>query len=141
MTVADEAFGPWEPAPYDEMLERLVAAANGGEFSMGVTLTVGGAVITGDLVGGEAWLDALVQRLETSPRAGMVGQGLATELRKRFTPTGEELNDELNHPLQYIHLMNATAVTGLGGNPNGLWRVRVAEVTAWTLGTLRLPES
>lgn len=109
-----------------------------------LTLTVGGAVISGELVPARRWMKLLDEQLGGSTFLGERAAELAEEARLAWkaddTPAEQWTADRAKAHVpksQYIHLQNAQIVTGLEDYPPTLWRVRLLDVTGWCYGALR----
>ena len=123
----------------DNMLADLVEAAEEKGEGGAVTLTVGGVLVTGNMVSRRRWADAHDERW---PELG--------RLTARWRE-GWDQYDELWDPYRatrtpvyvaMIHLTDARIVTPSGEMPAGearqgmLWRGRLSEVQGWCLGRL-----
>lgn len=126
-----------EPVP-DLQLQLLVRLiAQDAQAALPVTLTAGGLVLHGDLISHEAWTTEWARSLH-----GMEGSG--AQLLARFPQQVDEVVEDRQGKAvpqrlpQWIHLREATAVTGGGGSVvMPLWRGRLTDVTGWSLGKPR----
>lgn len=132
----------------DELLGILldaVEAAPGG-VGTGITLTVGGLVITGNLVSEQTWLET--HPADFVPEEGIAKAKARAELRRQLMSgrdpeefTAEE-RDELSADLQLVHLKDVIIFAGSSpiAVPSDVfyWRGKVSEVTGWTLGRLSI---
>src|SRR5690242_11263003 len=55
-------------APMDWFLAELVRRANEGGLSIGVTLCVGGTLVSGSLIGGRAYFESIAERAAVGAR-------------------------------------------------------------------------
>jgi hypothetical protein len=140
-----------EPEP-DWFLIVLVRSVNASPMtSIGITLLVGGSLISGLLVGGNMFFDDIAERFggELDARAKAEGgsedePGLETELREAAMTLygrGSKPDDsEEEAPIAYLHLRDAY-IYHPGGtrlpDGQGTWlRVRIDSVDAWAFGML-----
>lgn len=121
----------------DTMLGILVQLVERGTFtSVGVTLTVGGSLVSGDLVSRRPWLAA---QMEVAP-------GFMADMMRAFAERWEEAagsiaaedeDDPLPSYFEHLHLSDARWYLG-GGEavPSDGAHVRVclANVQAWSFG-------
>jgi hypothetical protein len=129
-----------EPDPF---LGLFVRAANAGEGNVGVTLWVGGAIVTGMVVGTDEFFDALADYVEgDTGETASTFRKVATELREdRDAAKAVVAEDGLgDDPVTFIHLRDARAFApGSGPIPSNqgfLWRGRLDTVDAWSFGVL-----
>lgn len=130
----------------DVVLRVLASLAQKHEdFGIGVTLSVQGSLISGILIGRDAWFSAQASLLS---RSGEMGAAIGGALRDGVAAAEEdaiadnEANEALDLDHYYVHLRNATIMSGSqpitsSDGPEGqgtLWRVRISEVSAWTMG-------
>ena len=128
----------------DGLLEFLCSLAETG-VELGITLTLGGSVISGQMVGRQRYAGELAERLSGAGEVGVsLGQAIVELLTPPHLPTSEEPDvngDAADVPadFNFIHLIHATTYHGaqqLGsGEP---WRGRLQSVSGWTLGQLGL---
>lgn len=129
-----------EPTPTDftvpDLTLQLLAnlAQRGSVDGVGLTLTVGGAIVTGQLVGRSEWFAGLHEAH---------GDRLAavSEPFKKFDERVTEKRGEEGDPTRfnYIHLKGARYLTGAGFAPTEddagmFWRGRLTEVSGWSFG-------
>jgi hypothetical protein len=102
---------------------------------MGITLTVGGALISGNLISAQAYFQRVIESVTNVSKPGEnPGVDAVTELLKARTPLG-------GGPIaaQYIHLRDARIYNG-GSDPlptNGSnWRGKIASVDGFSLGRI-----
>jgi hypothetical protein len=116
----------------DEMLSALAHLAQtmtGTEI--GLTVTVPGSVVTGLLVGRNAWMELLI---EQGNQAGGTAQGFLTAFAENFKlPVADEDEAEELISYGYLHFKDAAIQLGTGLSQTGmLWRVRIDQVGAWS---------
>jgi hypothetical protein len=141
----NESQGKAEAVPaYDRIdwfLQELVGFANKWGVQTGLTLQIGGILVSGLVINGQQYFEEFA----TSYGSGFandpeIGTGLAqlisTNVRVYQKPAA---NSELPPP-NYIHLRQARFyVPGQRPIPHGsavLWRGRISEVAGFTLGML-----
>ncbi|MEW6154787.1 MAG: hypothetical protein AB1673_12455 [Actinomycetota bacterium] len=135
---------PQEDPYRDLMLASFANLANQGTITeLGLSMVVGGAWVTGQLVGARAWFEGLARSLDdTGSSSGfgdvirMVGAQVYPSESERLA--AGELDDDPLLP-SFLHLRDAHVVGGDGrGVPTrgGFVRVRVDSVAAWMLGRI-----
>jgi hypothetical protein len=141
-----------EKEPTDYLLEDFVANANRGS-GIGITLDLGGMLLTGTLIGGKEYFQALGNSIASAIEAR--DSEAAKAIRESYTKLGDDaqrryaeydaaLADGGNpHPLEFFHLRSAR-VLGFGGltpsEPGFLWRGRLSHVSGFAIGTLSRAE-
>jgi hypothetical protein len=125
----------------DPYLLTLVHMANIGQFSAGVTLTVGGLIVTGDLISGASYFERLSKMVQSESKS------LDDESKKSvgefFLSFGEEYKPDSNQPeskltpIQFIHIGKARLISH-GHKPIDLrlWRGRIDSIDGFTIGTI-----
>jgi hypothetical protein len=122
----------------DWYLQKIVSLANdvGVGLEMGITLVLGGSVISGILISGKKYFDTFASDLSAAwPGANK------EEIRKSFASLGAiydqgDGQEELPPP-QYIHLSNARIYSPSGSLPTKggvLWRGKINAVSGFSLG-------
>ena len=123
-----------EPVPdlQLQMLVRLVG--QDAHAALPITLVVGGAFLHGDLISHEAWTTDWARGLRDI-------EGPGAQLLERFPQQVDQaVVDKQGRRApqrlpQWIHLRDATGVTGGGGSAvMPLWRGRLTDVSGWSLG-------
>ena len=128
----------------DPDLATLVRIANTGGMSLGVTLLVGGATVSGLLVGSAEFFDGLAAYMEA--RGGDGGAVLAKLYRQQATDFREAIGTDFEKAFSapyvatFIHLQDAR-VFAPGGRylptDEGLfWRGRLDSIDGWSIGNL-----
>lgn len=136
-------LGPEEPYR-DLMLASFVNLANQASLDqLGISVLVGGAWVTGQLVGARSWFEGLARSLDEAGAAEgfgdvirMVGASVYPSESER--EAAGELTDEQPLPA-FLHLRDAHLLGGDGRavpSTGGFVRVRVDEVAAWMLGRI-----
>ena len=123
----------------DWFLQSLVNIVNSGSFNFGVTLNVGGFLVSGQLVGGKEYFEGF-----GSDFAGaFCGGEIAETIKKTFAGHGDiySSDNETSPSPSYIHLKDAkffnTNGNPIPGNRGVWWRGRLSQVDGFSLGSLR----
>jgi hypothetical protein len=127
----------------DPMLEMLVSSAEELDFSLGITLTIHGLLISGNIISLQKYLEGIAQGLESATGNQKIGQILAESIRnasQEDSETRREQGLEELPPRQYIHLSDARFRFGTSVVPpeTGVyWRGRLDEVDGFFLGIIQ----
>jgi hypothetical protein len=127
----------------DWFLAELVRRANEGGLKIGVTLCVGGAIVSGSLIGGRDYFEGIAEHAAaatgdaaTAERARAFFRSPAAMYPHGWGDAGEPPAEE--EPLAYIHLADARFFMATGhplpGTHGVLWRGRLAAVEGFVLG-------
>lgn len=126
----------------DWHLQKLVALANESGLEMGLTLVLGGSVVSGTLISGRKYFEAFGKEFADA------WNGADPErLRESFASHGEiyDYEDADNVPLpQYLHLQGARVHFPGGNIPSNrgvLWRGKINAVSGFCLGSLSPDEA
>lgn len=125
----------------DWFLQSLINIINGKDLEIGITLNVGGFLVSGLLVSGHHYFEGFAQDFASI----FAGTDEAQIIKESFFKCGEiytkekEENEEIPPP-SYIHLKSAKFFNA-NGNPipsnRGVWwRGRISEVSGFVLGIL-----
>ena len=124
------------PSP-DVLVQLLVQTANAGGLKAGVTLWVGGLIVSGELVGMADYIEGVARELENT---GDGGKTLADVYRKLGESWLSNLKDDDAPPPQLIHLSNAKTYapggTAIPTSRGVWWRGRLNSVDGWCFGEL-----
>ena len=107
----------------DPVLQQLVRAVNeSGQAAVPVTISVHGAVLTGNLIAQSRYFSELV---EGNPLMSALepGSGL---LGKEYTKEAEAESDH------HLHV-RAAGIRGDGEAAEGLWRISLGSIDGWAL--------
>lgn len=124
----------------DWFLQFLVNLANRQHFELDITLTVGGTLISGTLVGVRKYFDDLSNYF-----AGPFSSGRhSEEIKDTFKEIGDQCScvssTEQTETPSYIHLKNVDFFNSQGrllpGNEGKLWRGRISGVQGFSPGRL-----
>jgi hypothetical protein len=132
---------PVPSAQHDWFIQSLVNIATVAPLSFGVTLQVSGLLVSGYLVSGKAYFEAVGEQI-----IGGIAQNaaLADQMRKMFAtfesayPTDP---GQADRPVpQFVHLQNArfysTDGTPVPSNEGVWWRGRISEISGIVIGIL-----
>lgn len=121
----------------DWFLQDLIEIANSGKMTFDVTLTVGGFLVSGTLIGGKEYFEGFGEEFSF----GLKG-GAAEKVKSAFAKNGEMYAPSAtpSSSPNYIHLKNAhffhTSGTPVPENRGVWWRGRVSQVSGFSLGAL-----
>jgi hypothetical protein len=125
----------------DFFLQTLVEIVNRTDIEMDVTLTIGGALVSGMMISGKSYYERLSSLVSKS-----IDNKDAIAFFKKILEEHEAIYDGATEetPLfnvAYIHLKNVK-FTGTDGNsiPDNdgtLWRGRISQVSGFNLGTFK----
>lgn len=127
----------------DWYLQKLVSIANSSGIQFGITLVVGGSVVSGQLVGGQKYFEEFAREFaEAWPGERR------EDIRRAFASNAEiyqrsPQEDEKGFPPQFIHLIDARCFypgSQLPNNRGVLWRGRINAVSGFSLGMLSTDE-
>ncbi|WP_371614421.1 hypothetical protein [Streptomyces sp. NBC_00454] len=108
----------------DELLVDVAALVESGQSNqMSLTVVTGGAVITGRLAPEAVWRQRVSEVLTDSARLGDFSVIFTAAPREEGPPT-------------HLHFHVARILQGAVGIPEtgGMYRVSIADVSAWTVG-------
>lgn len=122
---------------YLHVLLELLHKDDSNQSAMSVTLQVGGALVTGELISRGRWEDEFRAWLATI-------DGSADVLTAMLDVVNSEIQDaDEPAPLNFLHLRDAKFITNYRGTLEGteamgpgrpLWRARIVDVQGWSLG-------
>ena len=128
----------------DWFLSSFVCLANDSKLSVGITLLVKGALVSGKIIGGPRYFEELGKQFGAA--CGMNEEDSAAIWKpfadKYYSKTESEEGADVDtgHDPSFIHLENVRifqAATSLPTSQEGvLWRGRLAEVDGFILGQL-----
>lgn len=133
----------------DYLLSTWVAVADKADTGVGVTLSIGGTLVTGTITGVGAYIDGTMDALEASG-------GDWTYLREQLHDAvpdqpedlpedPDDLSDEqllelIKVSAAYVHLKDAKLITPMGIVPTSgsgvYWRARLDRIDGWCYGIL-----
>jgi len=111
---------------------------------VGVTISINGSVVTGNLISYEQYLESTLEMVNSGFSSEVENESLLGRLLKdalEVESQDEENSDEKEElePPNYIHLKNAKVVFGSSLIPanGGLWRAKVDSLDGFMLGSLK----
>ncbi|MEV4454956.1 hypothetical protein [Microbispora sp. NPDC049633] len=138
----------------DPVLRALVFAVSMAKERMGVALAVNGTIITGHLVSPEEYATAVVEQIRRS-HAGEVPAGSGPEgffmriaesakehrERHRAAALAGDFDSGSEQDLpDYLHLVGAFAGDRSADGPGATWRIRLEDVSGWSLAQVGAPD-
>jgi hypothetical protein len=108
----------------DKLLESLVKRVNESGELLDITVTVGGALLTGQLAPRAAWLSTTAEQLEETSAAAFAAD---------FRAEGRAMDTA-----EYLHLSGGKVLAGVTPVPTngGLMRLPLARVDNWMIGRI-----
>jgi hypothetical protein len=145
MTESQDRFEETEDASLsvDLMLETFVSLAEEQDFSFGVTLTIHGLLISGNIISFQKYLEGIAQGFESATGNQKIGQIIAESYRnasQEYSEIRREQGLEELPPRRYIHLSDARFRFGTSVVPPGTgvyWRGKLDEVDGFFLGIIQ----
>jgi hypothetical protein len=136
---------PVPSAQHDWFIQSLVNVANVAPLSFGVTLQVSGLLVSGYLVSGKTYFEAIGQQIVSGVSQNAA---LADQMRKMFaTFESAYPNDpgQSERPVpQFVHLQNArfysTDGTPVPANEGVWWRGRISQISGIVIGILNVSD-
>lgn len=125
----------------DWFLQILVKMANQNGVEMGITLQVGGVLVSGQLVSGKKYFEGFADDFSGAMSDPEEAQGVRNAFAKFGSGYGKE-EDESAPQFEptFIHLKDARVFhpggTAVPGNRGVWWRGRLSEVAGFVLGSL-----
>jgi hypothetical protein len=136
-------LAPVPSAQHDWFIQSLVNVANVAPLSFGVTLPVSGLLVSGYLVSGKTYFEAVGKQIVSDVAQN---SALADQMRTMFSTFESAYpNDpgQADRPVpQFIHLQNArfysTDGTPVPTNAGVWWRGRISEISGIVIGILNV---
>jgi hypothetical protein len=113
----------------DPVLSVLLQAVASAEAGLTMTLFVNGAIVSGILIGEQAYFARLGADLAETFTDDPTG---SEATRERFGMLGANL--PAGHVSAYVHLRDAAIFTAGGVQPIKTWRGRLDQIDGWCLG-------
>ena len=124
----------------DHFLQTLVILANNDDIEMGVTLTVGGFLISGMLISGKKYYEKIKTLLSENIDDDSALEYIQSIIDLPMAVYKDDDDDDRPINIVFIHLRNAQFFGSDGSHipqPDGaLWRGRISEVSGFFLGNL-----
>ena len=120
----------------DRFLQTLVSIVNQTNVGVEITLSVGGLLITGELVSVKNYFEGVAREMISTRADFATKEAFQMSFRhacNQYEPESEDSND--NQPLPtYIHLKNAKPLQADGLSHKGMWwRSRLSAVDGFSL--------
>ncbi|MFP2927234.1 gas vesicle accessory protein GvpU [Pyxidicoccus sp. 3LG] len=128
--------------PNDWYLETLVHIVTATRFSLEITLSVGGTLISGQLISGKEYLELTADQLASAFMSLGVSAEGAKDIKEGLSRPAQALYQDEKEAQSggfgYIHLKNARIISGASTQPlgNACWRSRLSSVDGFVLGAL-----
>ncbi len=119
------------------MLTLWVGVANADKGSINLTLSVGGSIITGDLIGIAEYLEGIAAEFDDLIGAELGDTYRALAAKERQRVAAADVAEQPSVAPTFIQLKNAKVYVGgrLLPDKRGLWwRGRLDSVDGWTFG-------
>lgn len=132
------------PSEEDWFLQTIVKMVNiDSSAEFGITLNVGGFLVSGILVGGKQYFEGLAEYISSGVDEKEAAEGIKKTLGKPKEIYGHETSK--NSLPSYIHLKEAKFYNTQGnppipGNQGVWWRGRISEVQGFMFGKLGAEE-
>ena len=130
----------------DWFLQNLVNLVNARDVKLGITLNVGGFLVSGILISGQKFFSGFGADLGSSFDDPEIRSGVEqayAHLGDIYTPA--RAGTGVTTPPNYLHLMEAKffhiAGAPIPGNKGVWWRGRISEVSGFFLGMLDAEET
>jgi hypothetical protein len=148
-TGATAATGARRGRSADRALGLLLLAAEREDLHVGLTVNVGGVVVSGTLIGTISYYRALADHFASVAGGTEMDERLADGFRDLVDDAADVAWGDRRHPpdtsayersIEFLHLADARYISASGLLPLGrhglLWRCPVADVGGWSLGEL-----
>lgn len=141
MSEAETINSPAVPE-FDWTLQALSNFAEVG-IKFGITLTVGGTAITGQIIAGRTFAKLMADQIH-SATSGLESEGIGAHIASIYEAIQSSLavpeprpSDWAPPPSDFVHLEDATIFHGGDETRLGLWRGRLSEVQGYSFGELK----
>jgi hypothetical protein len=127
----------WDGRRMDWFLQKLVSIVNDSPMQVGVTLTVGGGMVSGTLISATTYFAEFGKVFGDAMPGG--GDGIEKSIRQLGEAQQGIEEDAERAPPQFIHLKDAKLFTPSGSTPSNqgvLWRGTIASINGFTLGSM-----
>jgi len=120
----------------DPMLLSFVNIANTTSLEIGVTLSVNGTVVSGNLISYTSYLKLLAEEFKGKGNVADVFSQSFIDTATQAERVLNEMEDDEIKPANYLHLKEATIFNGQQ-TKIGLWRCSISSVNGFTFGILQ----
>ncbi len=128
----------------DFFLAQMVGLANDCDIELGITLTIGGAIISGQLMSGKRYFEEQAALMSGSGTVTEVSSAIAEVIRNwtALYDKPKDAPDDYTPPSPtFIHLRDALFIYPDGkvvpGNGGPLWRGKISSVDGFSFGMTR----
>lgn len=128
----------------DWFLQSIIGVAVSSGVEIGVTLTIGGSIVSGTLISGATYFKELGEKLQSEPEGEhgikhILGKGWS-EYQNIYQKPSDAEEDWETPKANYLHLRNARYFApgqqSLPRDVGFLWRGKLSAVDAFALGAL-----
>ena len=130
----------------DWFLIDLIEWVNGTSLSFGITLTVGGSTITGELISGKAFFDNFAEKFSEGMAKAGADDEVVGKTKKFYSSFGDiygpkkgEENKDAPDPV-FVHLKDARTFNGANhsvpSNKGSYWRGRISSVDGFMMSSM-----
>lgn len=139
MTMDEELYATENAPSKDWFLQFLVNMVNKRDIELEITLTVGGLLVSGTMIGARKFFDDLGEYFASSYGSNES----SSDILNTFQEIGKQCSciapSEKTETPSYIHLKNAIFFNNPGASlseksPRPLWRARISEVQGFSPG-------
>jgi len=121
----------------DGLLEFMTRYANEGNWSLGITVSVHGNIISGLLVGYKRYYERFLRYVNVIQRDDETdSEETAEELREAFREFPSEIPEDA--PVNFIHLEDAIVVNSNRSIFPSYWRININSIDAFMLGKVEV---
>jgi len=143
-SLRDETFSKahWEGRQTDWLLQWLVRSSNRASMTIGITLSIGGSIVSGNLISHSDYFAQLADAFSKpfEKIEGWDAQEIKSIILGFDAQPNPDETEEDEVPFQYLHLANARTYFGTSATvpaaPGALWRGKIAAVDGFTLGRI-----
>jgi hypothetical protein len=125
---------------YLEALLSLVVGADAHEGSFDITLSLGGTMVSGTVIGVRAWERLWTESmLASAPALGSSLQLMLDDMsaRAELVDIARKAEDRPARAFRYLTLKDATVWSGPVPQHLPLWRCKLSAVDGWSQGAIR----
>lgn len=119
----------------DAVLDTFVYIINENDIEMGLTLFVGGLIVTGDLISFKKYLEGIGESFQESESevAKSIGEVISSIIPEK-TEDKESEEGQDSSDVNFIHLQNVTVISSNTNYSVPFWRGSLASVDGFSFG-------
>jgi len=119
-----------DPFLKDEILIWLVENCNQINSRLGITLLIGGSIVTGTLISGKSYINGVVSELYEVGETTIASyyREFGEEVYGDSSPEDEQITPEMIH-LKDVQILGGAAVRNVGW-----WRGKISSVDGYSIG-------